>query len=379
MIILGNKQCINYINLVPSKKQPSIGGSEFYAWNEGSGKIFFTTTPNPSANDVMYEGSYYNGEDKIAYINSNDVFQLEGATITSDTITFEYYGMEMVATRDTTFNGNYTLTHYYNHSDRTSDLPIYVQVIDDTITESTVVYYLGSDNDSSSIGAMKMYKLEQHPTNITETSFEIDGVVYNKSSNQSQYFETDVLSNATVKEEFNTEATEKYFYCWKGDDSVNGKLYWTEVENPTSSDVICGGDYYVNSGIYAKPIPLTEATFGDGTITFKEGMDDWAFDVTVTRDSSNDGLYYPTYYYPQGDNMDGYDESVPFEIYTLDKSTQYYVMNQDDDSDITNVINANEITVINDTSFIYNNVEYVLDEENTTYHRKEMLQQHFDI
>ena len=199
MIILGNKQCINYINLVPSKKTPTISGVQFYAWNDGSGMLFFTTTPNPSTIDVIYEGRYYDGENKIAYINSNDVFQLDGATISSNEITFDYYGMNFTVTRDTTFDGDYTLTHYYEHSDTTSNLPVYVQVIDDVITESTVVYYLGSANDGSSIGAMKMYKLEQHPTNITGTSFEIDGVVYNKSSNQSQYFETSDLSNATVK------------------------------------------------------------------------------------------------------------------------------------------------------------------------------------
>lgn len=175
------------------------------------------------------------------------------------------------------------------------------------------------------------------------------------------------------KQESNTETTEKYFYCWKGGESVNGKLYWTEVENPTSSDVIYGGLYFVNSEVYADPIPLTEATFAiDGTITFKEGPADWDWDVTVTRDSSNDGTYVLIDAYEQ----DGFDDTKPGMIHKSPTGQYYTMIETEEDTyytDVDAIINFGEIVDNGDNTITYDGATYTYD-ETPSYHRKEMLE-----
>lgn len=177
-----------------------------------------------------------------------------------------------------------------------------------------------------------------------------------------------VKSNTT-----NDETNDVVLYAWKGDESVNSKLYYTMVETPTNSDIIFGGDYFVNTEAYANAIPLDNATFGiDNTITFKEGSIPFAFDVTVTRDPSNDGTFVQIHAYEQ----DGWDNTKPIMIHKSPNGKFYTMIEIEDNTyytDVDMIINSNEIVDNGDETITYDGATYIYD-ETLTYHRKDMLE-----
>ena len=248
-------------------------GQEFYSWKEVDGNmLFFTTTETPTPNDVIYEGNYNNGH---PYINSNNEFSLNGASVGSDEIRFDYYGFEMNVQRNTDHDGNYILTYDYLHQTEGSSLPIMVHVTDEIPTPDTVIYYIGNSTT-------QMYKLSQQPSNVTDTSFEIDGVVYNRAvENQPHFYRQDSLDNAVVEEEDSnnseTMGESVYLYNWSGD---NAYFYTTNPTPSMTNSLIEGsGGNVALSTTY----PLNNATI-DNTMG--------RIETTITYESP-DGLYPP--------------------------------------------------------------------------------------
>jgi hypothetical protein len=149
------------------------------------------------------------------------------------------------------------------------------------------------------------------------------------------------------------------------------------VEKPTSSDVIFGGDYFVNTEAYYNPISLEDAiidteSLGDDTITFKEGEGEYAFDVTVVRDTLNDGTFVQIYAYEQ----DGWDNTKPIMIHKSPNGKFYTMIETEDNTyytDVDMIINSGEIVDNGDNTITYDGATYIYD-ETPTYHRKDMLE-----
>lgn len=167
------------------------------------------------------------------------------------------------------------------------------------------------------------------------------------------------------------------FYAWKSVEGVNNKLYYTLVEKPTNSDIMFGGDYFVNTEVYGSETSLENAiidteSLGDDTITFKEGEGEWAFDVTVLRDSLNDGTFVQIQAYEQ----DGWDNTKPSMIHKSPNGKFYTMIETEDNTyytDVDMIINSNEIVDNGDGTITYDGATYIYD-ETPTYHRKDMLE-----